>query len=91
MPGYSVDVEALRKEVTSDNASSANDSAAVANSSSTLNPTTRSMSVASDWSLLAQALDRIFFTIYILIIFIFLATYVGGIANTEADSSELYE
>ena len=80
MPGYSIDVEALRKEVASSN--SANDSTTGANSTSTANPISKSTSAASDWALLSQAIDRILFVVYTLIILIFLAAYVGGIANT---------
>ena len=89
MPGYSIDVEALRNEVASSNTNATNDSAAGVNS--TTNPTTKPTLASSDWNLLSQAIDRALFVVYILIILIFLATYVGGVANTEANNPDIYK
>ena len=86
MPGYSFDVEAMCNEVTSNK--SANGSESNANSSATAKP---SVKPNSDWNLLSQAIDRILFVFYLLIILIFLATYIGGIANTEANLTGVYD
>ena len=83
-PGFSIDVEALRNEVASSTTNSATESSTGANSTSPATPISKPTSAASDWNLLSQAIDRILFVVYTLTILIFLATYVGGVANTEA-------
>ena len=36
---------------------------------------------ATGWNLLAQALDRVLFVLYLLIIVIFMGSYLGGAVN----------
>ena len=80
MPGYSIDVESLRKDSVINNTTSA-DGAGV---NPTANAIMQKKSVSSDWNLLAQAFDRILFVIYTLIILIFLGTYVGSAKSVAA-------
>ena len=87
MPGYSIDVEAFCNEVTSTKTNSTTDSETKQNSTSQPKPSSKPN---TDWNLLSQAIDRILFILYLLIILIFLATYVGGIANNEANNPNMY-
>ena len=87
-PGFSIDVETLRKDATINNTASAESGGAGASSSA--NAIMQKRSVSSDWNLLSQAFDRFLFVIYTLIILIFLATYVGGAANVTADIANTY-
>ena len=88
MPGYSFDVEAFCNEVTANKTSPGNDTETKDNSNASAKPTSKPN---SDWNLLSQAIDRILFILYLVIILIFLAAYVGGIANTEASKTDLTE
>ena len=83
MPGYSFDVEAFCNEVASSKTTPGNDSEAAEKSTTSTKPT---LKPNSDWNLLSQAIDRLLFIIYLLIILIFMAAYIGGIANTEANT-----
>ena len=82
MPGYSFDVEAFCNEVATSKTTQGNNSEATENSVASKKPTIKPN---SDWNLLSQAIDRILFIIYLLIVLIFLATYIGGIANTASN------
>jgi hypothetical protein len=83
MPGYSFDVEAFCNEVASDKTAPGNDSEAAEKSTPSTKPT---LKPNSDWNLISQAMDRILFVIYLLIILLFLAAYIGGVANSEASN-----
>ena len=83
MPGYSFDVEAFCNEVASNKVTPGNDTEATEKSNASTKPT---LKPNSDWNLISQAIDRILFLIYLIIILIFLAAYIGGIANTEANN-----
>jgi len=43
--------------------------------------------VKSGWNLLAQALDRVLFVLYLLIIVIFMGAFFGGAAINDANNS----
>jgi len=86
MPGYSIDVEAFCNEVTSNKPNSEDQTKNTSN-----NSTKVPSKPNSDWNLLTQAIDRILFIFYLLIILIFLAAYVGGIANTDVSNKDLSE
>ena len=86
MPGYSIDVEAFCNEVTSNKPNSEDQT-----KNNTNNSTKVPSKPNSDWNLLTQAIDRILFILYLLIILIFLAAYVGGIANTDVSNKDLSE
>ena len=86
MPGYSFDVEAFCNEVTTNKSNSEDQTKDNSN-----NSTKASAKPNSDWNLLTQAIDRILFILYLLIILIFLAAYVGGIASTDASNKDLSE
>ena len=88
MPGYSFDVEAFCNEVTSNKPESSSNPETDKSSATSTKPNSKPN---SDWNLICQAIDRTLFLIYLLIILIFLATYVGGIANTEANNPNVYE
>lgn len=86
MPGYSFDVEAFCNEVTANKSNSEDQTKDNTNIATKPAPKPN-----SDWNLLSQAIDRILFILYLLIILIFLAAYVGGIASTDASSKEMSE
>ena len=81
MTGYSIDVEALRKEIIGE----ANGETEGKNSSPA-QPTKQALGNldnkldSSKWNLLSQAIDRILFILYTVIVSLMMVTYIGGIA-----------
>ena len=69
MPGYTLDVERMKD--TTINAETASEPQA--------NPTPQP--AGSGWNLLVQAIDRILFVVYLLIMCIYFLAYIGGAAS----------
>lgn len=85
MNGFSIDVEAMRAQQQSgaSGSSEANkDSAAPQVLPSVSKPS------FSGWNLLCQAIDRLLFIAFFAIIFIFIASYLGGAAVASTASAE---
>ena len=72
MPGYSLDVEQMKD-------SALNNSHQV-EPQATSTPTPQSG--ISGWNLPAQAIDRILFVIYLIIICIYFLAYIGGVVQS---------
>lgn len=74
MSGYSIDVEALRAQ--QQNSAASEPKVGVEPPMPTLASTSRND--FSGWNLLCQAIDRVLFLSYLVIILIFIASYLGG-------------
>ena len=69
MPGYTLDVEQMKNEATQEGTNG---------SAGTAQLVQRKSIDSSDWNLLAQAIDRVLFIAYIIIILIYMMVYIGG-------------
>ena len=74
MPGYTLDVEQMKSGNSNDQANGAGQAETRATSSS--------QSANDGWNLLAQAIDRMLFVAYFLIICIYYLTYIAGASST---------
>ena len=75
MSGFSIDVEALRAQ--QQNSAASEPKVGVEPPMPTLASTSRNQDF-SGWNLLCQAIDRVLFLSYLVIILIFIASYLGG-------------
>ena len=87
MPGYTLDVQQMQKDAETGSVNNeATATAPPAGGGDKQQFVPRSVD-ASDWNILAQALDRILFVLYLLIIIFYPMTYVGSAVSTSSSSS----
>ncbi len=99
MTGYSIDVEALRASQEQSQDPTKTSAASQATATGTTGPSSTAikdepsnssctLGKFSGWNLLCQAIDRILFISYLAIIFIFIASYLGGAASATSKARQ---
>lgn len=92
MNGFSIDVEAMRAQqqqqaVGGGGAAATTSGSSEANKDESLPLPSVSKPSFSGWNLLCQAIDRLLFIAFFAIIFIFIASYLGGAAVASTASA----